>query len=653
MKNCRVPLKSVRYSRLPAALLALCFCLAALPARAGAAEPDSPVSYDSAAGTCSVAGRLWTNLFEWSASPGGNFLIYVASQLGEEPDAWLYDREADAHRRLTDNGYFIESQARVDDGGNWALVLTETSNGRSELLYNGEPVANNKLLNRSPCLWNGKLFYAAWDAAAGTTGLFLYDPEAKKTDTLAAGLPLSTGSSAAAGDAVLLEAYDPAAGANVVLAVRPEAEEDARIKTLSGGDSFLLPSDGEARILRLSGDDNARYLFNACYWLNRYQSGEPWSGSPDSAGRVSWNQSYRLLGMLELWEKTGDKALCAKISAAVERLISTRRAALQNGGEERDGFLFVTRKYSMDYQSELRALVNNAMVYWPMLRAANGGCLSGETRQTLLSMAESAFQYYEEVWDPASGCYRSPRGAPVKSDGSVLPFNQQNAFGLCLIELWKATGNPAYRERCADLAQTFAREMELTDDGRAIWRYWPQEHYNGWTEADNVSLNTPVRAPTDNPPYEDSSHAALNAAFILEYSKTFGDIFSPAQLQGLRRTLDAVRTDEGTSRFLEPVEITNCYLNGLWAALLEAGERESAFARQFRKTDVSAALEFDSQDRLYAFARLYDPAAGGKLRAAILLFADGSLRSQGKRAVPLRDIPALAGRFRTVPAALF
>lgn len=354
--------------------------------------------------------------------------------------------------------------------------------------------------------------------------------------------------------------------------------------------------------------------------------------------------------MEELWEKTGDETIRSTISAAVRRLISTRETAYQSGGLERDRFLFVTRIYSLDKKTELRAIVNNAMVYWPMLRAANSGCLEEETRQTLLSMAESAFQYYEADWDPASGCYRSPKGAPIKSDGSVIPFNQQNAFGLCLIELWRATGNPVYRERCAALAQTFAKELELTADGRTIWHYWPREYYNGWTEADGVSQNTPNRKMTENPPYEDASHAALNAAFILEYFNVFGDVFSSAQVQGLRRTLDAVYTDGGTSQALEPVEITNRYHNGLWAALLEGGERENAFARYFLKTDVFSTLEFDSQSHLYAFARLYDPAAGGRLRASIFPYADGSLRLLEKRAVSLENIPAFAKRcFSAIP----
>ena len=115
-----------------------------------------------------VAGRACANLFECSPSPNGDYLIYVASQINQEPEAWLYDRAADEHRQLTDNGYFIESQARTDDRGNWALALTQTSNSRSRLLCGGEDITkSDKLLSRSLCFWKGRLFYAAWDGRGG------------------------------------------------------------------------------------------------------------------------------------------------------------------------------------------------------------------------------------------------------------------------------------------------------------------------------------------------------------------------------------------------------------------------------------------------------------------------------------------------------
>jgi len=271
-----------------------------------------------------------------------------------------------------------------------------------------------------------------------------------------------------------------------------------------------------------------------------------------------------------------------------------------------------------------------------------------EDRRVVLSMAEDAFRYYEEDWDPASGCYRFRKGEAFWADGAVLPFNQQNAFGLCLIELFKATGNPIYRDRCAALARTFAKELELTEDGRTVWHYWPREYYGGWTEADGVSENTPVWEPTEDPPYEDASHASLNALFILEYHSFFGDVFSPAQVRGLRPTLDAVCTDAGVSTMLEPADTAGWSLNGLWARQVPGGERGTAFARWFLPTDTFAYVEYDSQNSL-PYAWLYDPAAGGTLRVSVSRFTDGSLQTRETMTVRAERIPALAARLRLVP----
>ena len=626
--------------------MAVFFSLPLLSACAGAATP--PVSYNATTETYTVEGQSWTNLFEYSSSPGGNYLIYVASQLGEEPEAWLYNREANTHHQLTSNGYFIESQARTDDNGNWALVLTTTNNSHSQLVYNGEVITDNSLLNRSLCFWKDKLFYAAWDVAAGTTSLFLYDPENGSEKILVERLSLSSGLSTAAGDVILLEAYDAATKSNTVLSVHPQVEGEARVNTLSSGNSFLLPYGESPQILQISGDVNAKYLFNAYYWLDRYQSGEPWSGSPDSAGRVSWNESYRLLGLIELWEKTGDESLWATISSSVKKLISTRKAAFQNGGEEQDGFLFVTKKYSLDHQTELRLLVNNAMVYWPMLRAVNTDCLEEEIRQPLLSMAEAAFQYYEKDWDSVSGCYRYRKGEPTSFDGSVMPFNQQNAFGLCLIELWKATGKNIYWNRCTALAQTFEKELKVTEDGRIIWHYWPQLFYDGWTKGDGISKNTPSRDPMVNPPYEDTSHASITALFILEYFRAFGDVFSLTQVQGLRRTLDSICTDGGFSAIVEPVDTAGHFLSPLWSFHTVLGEQQTAFARSLLATDTFSAMEFDSQNIL-SHAQLYNPKAGGNLHATVFLYENNTLCPLEKRVFPLSRIPSLTERFRTVP----
>lgn len=505
-------------------------------------------------------------------------------------------------------------------------------------------------MNRSLCFTGGGLFFAAYDTSARTSSLCLYDTERGEVQTIASGTPLATGECAAyAADAVLLEAYNYETETSTVLEIRRDDGDgtwQVSPVTDGNGNSFLRTVPEGVRVEQVTGDDNAMYLFNAYYWLEKYQNGEPWAGSADSGGRICWNESYRLFGMLELLEKTGYENLKARIADAVRRMIATREAAYEESGRDTDGFLFVTKKYSLDQRSELTLMVNNGMVYWAMLRAANAGCLPEEGHQAVISIAEAAFEYYEEDWDAENGFYRFRKGIPYPEDGSAQPFNQQNIFGLCLTELWKAIGDARYRERCFALAESFAREIKLAENGQAVWRYWPRRFYDGWSEADGISVNTPARNPWSDPPYEDASHASMNAAFIFSFAETFGDaVFQQDILQGVRRTAEGICGTEGLSAFIYPLDTDASYFNSLWMLWLREDQGSSAIARYALTTNHFEGVEFDTQGQTYTCACLTDPAAGGSLRVSSTLFSEGGRAGPENYDVAYADIPRYAEVF--------
>jgi hypothetical protein len=133
----------------------------------------------------------------------------------------------------------------------------------------------------------------------------------------------------------------------------------------------------------------------------------------------------------------------------------------------------------------------------------------------------------------------------------VLPFNQQNAFGLVLLELYTATGDNKYRERAIRLAASFESEFEYTSNGGLIWHYWPGIFYDGWTAADDVSDNTPNKIPQVDNLYEDVSHASINIAFIFRFMAICGNnIFTFQDIGALRKTLENIRYGEKYSRFI-------------------------------------------------------------------------------------------------------
>ena len=58
----------------------------------------------------------------------------------------------------------------------------------------------------------------------------------------------------------------------------------------------------------------------------------------------------------------------------------------------------------------------------------------------------------------SSPCVDLKKGIPFWADGVWLPFNMQNMWGLCLIELYKATADNKYRFRALKLAETRYRQ---------------------------------------------------------------------------------------------------------------------------------------------------------------------------------------------------
>ena len=576
-------------------------------------EKNSYVEYDARSEEYVICGKRWTNLFEYSQSPNQRYIIYVASQFNGDPEIWLYDENIDRHKRITRNDYAMESEARVDDNGNWTCVLTELSFSNTLLLYNGQSVGPSGL-NRSPCFrGDGKLFFACYHTADNVTDLCLYTPTDKTLDIIAS-VPYATGASVCTDDGtIFMEAYDPARNISAILRVFPDSGEVTEI-TDGVGNYFLTVENGDPVITRIDGDANALYLANAYYWIYDYQNTEPWSGANDYSGRISWNESYRLQGEAELYEKTLDPALKSRISDSVKKLMASRKTAYLETGSRQYSFLFSSKKYSIDRQSEITLMVDNAMIYWAMTRCANAGCLSEEDKADLIEMAKELYLYYEDDWDADAGLYRFRKGIDFWADGSVMPFNQQNAFGLFLLELYKATGEKIYLDRCTALARTFAAELEITEDGQTIWHYWPWKYYRGWEEWENVSEHTPSLAPIENPGYEDTGHALLNALFIRRYAEIAGYIFSPEILDGIRNMIDHICTEQGDSSYLYPAILEKTGLNDHWAIWLNDIEENLVLSSRLFLTDNFSTVEFDTQRRLWVFASAFEPKKGGELR---------------------------------------
>jgi len=158
------------------------------------------------------------------------------------------------------------------------------------------------------------------------------------------------------------------------------------------------------------------------------------------------------------------------------------------------------------------------------------------------------YDYYDNYYD--DGLYRFQKGINFWADGICLPWNMQNAFALAMLEVYSATKEERYKNRLFEMADRFKKEF-VYDGDRVMWHYWASGYYEGWTKEDNISINTPDRAKSEDKLYEDLSHAGINVKFILEFNKAFPEkVFTISDVNKLHKTIDSFIYDNTFSRFI-------------------------------------------------------------------------------------------------------
>lgn len=266
----------------------------------------------------------------------------------------------------------------------------------------------------------------------------------------------------------------------------------------------------------------------------------------NNMGRLSWSVSYNLLALIRIHEK---KLNILPHSDVFIKNIANNLLASARFDSDHPGW--PTKKYSISRNTLLSLLVDDAMVLYPLLKAYNMGLIDRETGQKIVNLAEKIFEYHESDYEKSTSLYHFKKNIDFQFDGVWLPFNQQNVFGSALIQLYKATGNVKYKNRAFQLARAFKSEFQYLSDGRLIWHYWPKLFYDGWSEMDNISINTPKKVASTDILFEDHSHATLNIAFINEFNQFFpNEIFKTSDIEGLRMTLQSIRYANGYSRHM-------------------------------------------------------------------------------------------------------
>jgi hypothetical protein len=175
-------------------------------------------------------------------------------------------------------------------------------------------------------------------------------------------------------------------------------------------------------------------------------------------------------------------------------------------------YRYPASRYSRDRTTSLYHNVLDGTVYsglWDSYAS-----LDAPRQARLIKATLAMLESVEQSWD---GQAYIQRPNPQLRWAGVQPFNQQNIIGTVMAQYTLATGDERFLPRIAKLrdnlmAETFASEQGLS------WRYWPLAHWEG----------TPPERRAER--REDSSHASINAEFLMYADAVLNPSAAPMQL---------------------------------------------------------------------------------------------------------------------------
>lgn len=293
------------------------------------------------------------------------------------------------------------------------------------------------------------------------------------------------------------------------------------------------------------------------YRLKReFEKNDPYNnlmGANNYLGRLSWNASYRLEGLIKLYLSYDNykSYQIYDISLLKEIILKSIYKALENREIYNGRKRWVTKRYSLDGKSKLDLLVDEAKIVYPLMLAVNNNIVSLSLEEEILNQVESLYDENELCYDNDKHLYKFEKNIKFWADGVWVPFNIQNIFGLVLIEMYKKTNKEKYKKRVFELASCFKKEWLNINDDEIVWHYWPSIYYKGWSTSDNISINTPSKKPSSDNLYEDIMHAGENIKFVQEFYSQFPDtIFNFKDISNIIQIIERVKYENNYSRFI-------------------------------------------------------------------------------------------------------
>ncbi len=222
-------------------------------------------------------------------------------------------------------------------------------------------------------------------------------------------------------------------------------------------------------------------------------------GINNTEGRVPWSQIYYLNGFLDIiYLALRDE----KAFAVFESLLADVRLRLDLELSVLDAHWragrYRTRAFTVDRSEALFSVqTSRLLLLMDRYRSEVPGPATMRSHEDIKRSVIRLDGHIEQLsrtgeslkWLPQGKAHlRWPYGSKFYFDGVGVPYNHQNEWAYAMTRVQGILGAPA------DVINHFIGQMApggvLPYDGR--WKYWWGRAYDGWTEADNISLNKPT-----------------------------------------------------------------------------------------------------------------------------------------------------------------
>lgn len=230
--------------------------------------------------------------YQYSISPNGRYLLYSKPGKFSAPDIYKYDLQEDVITQLTDNPSDIEYDLAVNSNGEYAYISYNRKTVYPQIFVNGLPLENipQDLCYKKLSFKEDKLIFIGDDLPKGKSSLFIYDYKKESFNQYDLSMAVYQLRIRDQGkrDQIYLAGVNMVDGDYSVICMKLC---DGSSKTLYRSNNILYISDFSKRgcvVDEISGNENGLYMFLAYNEIYGSQYLNPFAGTNNFYGRLSW-----------------------------------------------------------------------------------------------------------------------------------------------------------------------------------------------------------------------------------------------------------------------------------------------------------------------------------------------------------------------------